>query len=92
MPWMMKIRLNLPFLERYINRARRFLTVTKAQVNARLVSEHDGDEHKDIVSGLLKAKDWKTGKDFTTPELVSESTLLLIAGQYYYTLFTRLLP
>ena len=75
MPWMMKIGFDLPFLERYINRARQFLTVTKAQANARLVGEDDGMEHKDIVSGLLKAK------DFATLELVSESMLLLIAGQ-----------
>ena len=92
MPWMMKIRFHLPFLERYINRARRFLAVTKAQANACLVGEHDGIEHKEFVSGLLKAKDWTTGKDLTTPELVSESILLLIPGQIYYTLFTRLLP
>ena len=81
MPWMMKIRIDLPFLEGYVDRARRFLTITKAQANARLVGEQDGSEHKDVVSGLLKAKKWTTGKDFTTPELVSESVLLLIAGQ-----------
>ena len=81
MPWIMKIRFDLPFLDRYITRARGFFTVTKAQANARLVDEDDGNEHKDFVADLLKAKDWTTGKDLTTPELVSESILLLIAGQ-----------
>ena len=81
MPWMMKIRIDLPFLGKYINRARRFLTVTNSLVNARLVGEHDGSEDKDIVSSLLKTKDCSTGKDMTIPELVSESMLLLIAGQ-----------
>ena len=81
MPWMMKIRFDVPFLDKYISRARRFLAVTKAQANARIVGDHDGNERKDIVSGLVKAKLVTTGKDFTTPELVSESILLLIAGQ-----------
>ena len=81
MPWMMKIRFDLPILQRYVNRARRFLTITKAQANARLAVEHDGTEHRDVVSGLLKAQNSTTGKNFTTPELVSESVLLLIAGQ-----------
>jgi len=81
MPWVLKLRFNLPFLEKYVNSARRFISVTKAQSNARIVSEHDGVEHKDIVSGLLKAKDSKTGKSFTKPELVSEAVLLLIAGE-----------
>ena len=63
---MMNIRLYLPILEKYINRARRFLTVTNALVNVRLVGEHDGIEQKDIVLGLLKTKEWSTGNDFTT--------------------------
>jgi len=40
-----------------------------------------GVERKDIVSILQKAKDSKTGKQYTTPELVSEAMLLLVAGE-----------
>ena len=81
MPWMLKLRFDLPILEKYVNRARRFLSVTRAQANARFVRQYDGDEHKDIVSELLKAKDSNKGQHLTTPELISEAVMLLIAGQ-----------
>lgn len=81
MSWILKFKFDLPFLDRYVNSARGFLTVTKAQACARIVRENDGAENRDIVSGLLKAKDSKTGRHLTATELVSEATLLLIADK-----------
>ena len=90
MPWMLKLRFDLPILEKYVTRARRFLSVTRAQVNARFVSQDNGNEHKDIVSELLKAKDSRKGHILTTPELISEAEMLLIAGQRPIITSTRL--
>lgn len=81
MPWMLKLRFDLPILDKYVNRARRFLSVTRAQVDERFVRQYNGNEPKDIVSELLKAKDSNTGQNLTTPELISEAVMLLIAGQ-----------
>lgn len=78
---MLKLRFDLPFLEKYVNRARRFLSVTRAQADARFVRQYNGNEDKDIVSELQKAKDPSTGQNLTTPELISEAVMLLIAGQ-----------
>lgn len=38
-------------------------------------------EVEDIFASLLEAKDPKTGEGFSLPELVSESSLLLVAGK-----------
>ena len=81
MPWMLKLRFDLPILKKYADSARRFLNVTRTQAKARLVQQYNGNNRKDIVSELLKAKDSNTGRNFTTPELISEAVLLLIAGQ-----------
>jgi len=71
----------LSILEKYVNNTQRFLIIIKAQANARIVCKHDEDEHKDIISILLKVKDSITNKYFIISELIFEAVLLLIADK-----------
>ena len=80
MPWVLNIRLDLPFLKEHINYARRFLKVSSTQIKVRIGRQDEVIENRDIVLSLLEAKDPKTDRQFNLPELVSETTLLLIAG------------
>ena len=81
MPWALKLRFELPFLEGYIDHVRRFLKVSRTQIQARIIRHNDEVESKDLAAGLLNTKDPKTGKQLTTAEVISKATLLLIAGK-----------
>lgn len=52
-------------------------------VNTKLARVKEGTSYKtrDILASLLEFKDPETGEAFTLPELVSESSLLIVASK-----------
>ena len=81
MPWFLKIGVDWSFLRKYIRGARRFNEVTKEISDERLRDGEKGLKFNDIVAILRNAKEPETGQRLTTPELVSEAGLLLVAGK-----------
>lgn len=56
-----------------------YMAYSKKQFGERMKIGHESDR-KDFFYYLLNAKDSETGRGFTTPELLGESNLIIIAG------------
>ena len=80
MPALLKLRLDKILFRKLTDSTREYEAFSKTQSDAR-IKEGSKYETKDIYASLLEAKDPETGEGLTVPELVSESSLLIIAGE-----------
>ena len=80
MPSLLKLRLDGILFRKLIKGIRRYQAFSKAQLDER-IRRASSDKKIDMFSSLLEAIDPETGEGFTTAELVSESSLLIIAGE-----------
>lgn len=80
MPGLLKLHLDKILFRRLTDGTRQYKTFSKAQSDARI---KDGTLYKtrDIFASLLEFEDPETGEAFTLPELVSESSLLIVASK-----------
>ena len=89
MPALLKLKLDKILFHSLTEGTRRYEAFSKAQSDER-IEQGDNYEVEDIFASLLKAKDPETEEGFSLPELVSESSLLIVAGKpctcYYYRL------
>ncbi|KAI9842226.1 MAG: hypothetical protein M1837_007371 [Sclerophora amabilis] len=79
MPGLLKIHLDKLLFRKLVQGTQRYEAYSKAQSDAR-VRQDPQIECRDVFQFLLEAKDPETGQAFSMPELVSESSLLIIAG------------
>lgn len=84
MPGLLKLHLDKILFRRLTDGTRQYEAFSKAQSDAR-IKEGTSYETRDIFASLLEFKDPETGEAFTLPELVSESSLLIVAGKLWNT-------
>lgn len=87
MPALLKLKLDKILFRSLTDGTRRYEAFSKAMSDER-IKQGNIYEVEDIFASLLEAKDPETGEGFSLPELVSESSLLILAG--YDTLSTAM--
>ncbi len=80
MPALLKLKLDKILFRSLTDGTRRYEAFSKAQSDER-IKQGNNCEVNDIFASLLEAKDPETGEGFSLPELVSESSLLIVAGK-----------
>ena len=80
MPRLLKLHLDKILFRSLVEGTRRYEAFSKAQFDAR-VKQGSAYETRDIFTSLLEAKTADTGESFSQSELVSESSLLIVAGK-----------
>ncbi len=90
MPALLKLKLDKIFFRSLTEGTRRYEAFSKAQSDEH-IEQGDTYEVEDIFASSLKAKDPETGEGFSLPELVSESSLLIVGGKPLTYYFRRIL-
>ena len=80
MPSLLKLRLDKIFFRRLVKGIQRYQAFSKARLDER-IRRASTDRKMDMFTSLLEATDPETGEGLTNAELVSESSLLIIAGE-----------
>ena len=80
MPGLLKLHLDKVLFRSLVEGTRQYEAFSKAQFDARM-KQGEAYETRDIFASLLEAKTADTGESFTQSELVSESSLLIVAGK-----------
>ena len=80
MPGLLKLKLDKILFQSLVEGTRQYEAFSKAQFDARM-KQGTAYETRDIFASLLEAKTTETGEFFTQSELVSESSLLIVAGK-----------
>lgn len=80
MPGLLKLSLDKVFFRSLVEGTRQYEAFSKAQLDAR-TKEGTAYETRDIFASLLEART-ETGAALTHSELVSESSLLIVAGKF----------
>ena len=80
MPGLLELQLDKILFRRLTDGTRQYAAFSKAQSDAR-IKEGTSYKTRDILASLLEFKDPETGEAFTLPELVSENSLLIVAGK-----------
>ncbi|KAI9755042.1 MAG: hypothetical protein M4579_004445 [Chaenotheca gracillima] len=79
MPMLLTLKLDQILFPKLVRDNKRYEAYSKGQSDRRIKQEKK-TESKDVFQFLLEAKDPESGEGFSMPELVSESSLLIIAG------------
>ena len=80
MPGLLKLKLDKVLFRSLTDGMRRYESFSKAQSDER-IKQGNTYEVEDSFASLLEAEDPETGETFSLPELVSESSLLIVAGK-----------
>ncbi|KAL8789819.1 MAG: hypothetical protein Q9195_006654 [Heterodermia aff. obscurata] len=89
MPAILTFRLERIFLREVTSRARKFESVTKAQLEARLARYRASEvKENDMFEKLIEAQNSSTGASLTMPDMQAETMVIMVAG--YDTMATTL--
>ena len=80
MPGLLELQTDKILFRRLTDGTRQYEAFSKAQSDSRR-NEGTSCKTRDIFASLLEFKDSETGEAFTLPELVSERSLLIVAGE-----------
>ena len=81
MPGLLKLKLDKVLFRSLVEGTQQYKAFSKAQFDAR-IKQGTAYETRDIFASLLEAKTDGIGDSFTQSELVSESSLLIVAGKF----------
>ena len=82
MPELLRLKIDRLLFSELIRKIDEFKLFSRKQANQRIHMGPAADK-KDVFDHLMEARDPETGEGFQMPELISEASILVIAGTSY---------